>query len=486
MIRTILFTLMLFLTACTLTIEAPVDDPIDIQLLAFIDEQGITCDPSQDRDLPTIESPLAQLGKHLFFTKALSGEMDVACATCHLPTLGGGDGLALSVGVEAENPDLIGPGRLHIDGQPNVPRNAPTTFNVGMWDKSIFWDGRIESLGRTPGRSGNDGMGIRTPDSILGMADARAGNDLITAQSRFPVTSKEEMRGFDFETSNNHEDIRKHLAARLGNYGIGAGELPSHNGWPARFETVFGPASSTDELITEQRIWAALSAYQRSQVFVDNAWSRYMLGDKDAISADAKAGALLFYQSAKDGGANCASCHGGDFFTDELFHVLAVPQVGPGKEGEYDEFADYGRFRETKHRDDLYAFRTPSLLNVEVTGPYGHSGAYATLEGIVRHHLNPADAIENYDFSQLAPDVQQAHMAEKTEAALWQLEGQRARDMFVIQDVVLADQEVEQLVSFLQTLTDPCVTDAVCLAPWMPSKDEPDPDGQRLQAVVLE
>ena len=45
---------------------------------------------------------------------------------------------------------------------------------------------------------------------------------------------------------------------------------------------------------------------------------------------------------------------------------------------------------ESNRLEDAYAFRTPMLRNVALTAPYGHNGAYATLEKMVRHHLEPA------------------------------------------------------------------------------------------------
>ena len=55
------------------------------------------------------------------------------------------------------------------------PRDAPTTFNSGMWDQShVFGYGRVESLGKTPGKNGGDGYGIRTPDSAFCEHDPRA------------------------------------------------------------------------------------------------------------------------------------------------------------------------------------------------------------------------------------------------------------------------------------------------------------------------
>lgn len=112
---------------------------IDAQLRQRIDIAGVTGDVEFGRTLPAITDPLAQLGKELFFTTGLGGDLEVACVTCHHPNLGGGDDLSLSVGVGAVDPLMLGPGRVHEEiGHPYVPRNAPTVFNMGLWDRSIF------------------------------------------------------------------------------------------------------------------------------------------------------------------------------------------------------------------------------------------------------------------------------------------------------------------------------------------------------------
>jgi cytochrome c peroxidase len=134
---------------------------------------------------------------------------------------------------------------------------------------------------------------------------------------------------------------------------------------------------------------------------------------------------------------------------------------------------------------DLYAFRTPTLLNVEVTGPYGHDGAYATLKGIVRHHLNPARAVAVYDVTQLDPAVQTQYLAFNTQRALAKLEENRKAGRPVIREIKLTDQQVNDLTSFLLTLTDPCVKSAACLVPWIPDDNDTDPDGLRLRARVV-
>ncbi len=451
-------------------------------LRTLIAQHGLTGDPATGRDLPSIDEPLAQLGMQLFFTKGLGGDKDSACVTCHHPLLGGGDGLPLSIGVGATEPDVLGPGRTHPDGYFNVPRNAPTTFNIALWDQVLFFDGRVESLGKTAGKNGGDGRGIRTPDTRLGVADPQAGDTLASAQARFPVTSKEEMRGEVFEFHRPNRLVREHLAGRLGDDGPGAGELNPCE-WPAEFAKVWG-ASDVDELITYDTIAAALAAYERSQVFVATPWRAYVQGDDAAIDDAAKRGALLFYRSVEEGGAGCAECHGGDFFTDEQFYTLAIPQIGKGKgDGPYGD-DDFGRFRETGRPGDLYAFRTPTLLNVEVTGPYGHDGTYDTLEGVVRHHLNPAAAVKAFDPGQLDPAAKTAHLALNTQRALNKLAADQRAGRTPLQVVKLSSSQVGDLVSFLRTLTDPCVKSPSCLAPWIPDDLDGDPDGLRLRARV--
>ena len=453
----------------------------DDELSQIISAKGLRGDPVRKQTPPSIYAATSQLGKRLFFSKSLSGNRDTACVTCHHPLLGGGDNLSLPVGVDSVNPDLLGSQRKHkagsegYDGGPPVPRNAPTTFNVAAWKDKLFFDGRIETVGNE----------FRTPDVDIYTADPKAGQNLINAQARFPVTSPEEMKGFSHDDKDNQQ-IREFLAQRLGGYGKGAGLLPRTDYWLAKFRGVFGNAEgSAEELITEQNIAFLLSEYQRSQLFMDSPWSRYVRGDKKALTDYEKAGAELFFKDQDKGGAGCASCHSGDFFTDEKFHNIGIPQIGRGK-GDIDRSGeaihDFGRFRETKNENDKFAFRTPTLLNVEKTGPWGHSGAYTSLEAVIRHHLNPQQSLNEYSFNQLQqPDIQNlSKMKSNTQEALdhWN---------FALTTQNLSDTKVNHLLAFLKTLTDPCTKSTSCLAPWIlfeNDKDQ-DPNGDQLIAIGL-
>ncbi len=462
---------------------------VDSKLRTAVAKHGLTGDPTTGRDLPDVNSKLAQLGKKLFFSKGLGGDQDAACVTCHHPMLGGGDNLSLSIGTEAEVADLLGPGRRHssvgnhFDGGPTVPRNAPTTFNVGLWDSVLFHDGRVESLAGTAGKNGADAA-IRTPDSPFGVADHQAGDNLTMAQARFPITSAEEMRGFAFYAGQDNSSLRNGLELRF--QGTDSPVALVVNDWLTEFQLAFDdPNGEVQDMLTIDRITQAIAIYENSQVFVDTPWKAYVEGNEAVISEPAKQGALLFFNDNAAGGANCASCHSGDFFTDEKFHVLAMPQIGRGKGNDNGVTTndDFGRFRETADSADKYAFRTPTLLNVEVTGPWSHAGAYTSLEAVVRHHLNPQQALDNYDFSQLTNDIQVDDMRVNTQIAVNQLEANRAAQLPSVENVALSDLQVDQLLEFLNTLTDPCVKDSECMAKWIPGDADSDPDTLRTNAV---
>jgi len=462
---------------------------LDKELREIIRKQGLTGNPLENRNIPDIQSPLAQLGKKLFFAKSLSGENDTACATCHHPLLGSGDGLTLPIGVNATSSDLLGTGRTHssiaqgFDGGPTVPRNAQPIFNLAVYDSVLFWDGRIESIGKTPNAQGIDGLGLMTPDVPYGTNDVMAGDGLAEAQAGFPVTSPEEMRGFNFVAGQDTNQLHDRLAQRIGNYGLGFNELP-YNNWLKEFQTGLNSTQKAEELITYANIRKAIAAYERSQVFVETPWNAYIKGNNSIIDDSAKRGAKLFYTSIKDQGAGCYSCHIGDTFTDEEFHNISTIQVGRGKGDGFTFDDDFGRFNITGNEKDKYAFRTPNLLNVEVTGPWGHTGAYNSLESIVRYHLDPVAELSKFNFSQLAVGTQTTNAITNTNAALLQRETIDTQVDIIDTRTQLSDSQINDLVNFLKSLTDPCVKDASCLSPWIPSITEADPDGTRLNAEI--
>jgi len=451
----------------------------DVALQKLITSNKLTGDVLKGKVIPKITDAKTQLGMNLFFSKSLGADRDSACVTCHHPMLGGGDRLSLPIGTGAVNPNLLGEGRLHNvtsshnDGGPTVPRNAPTTFNMLGWKHALFHDGRIEYI------LSEDA--ISTPDSGYNIIDDLATNNLASAQSRFPITSPEEMKGFNNQGKNN-QDTREYVAGRIGGYGEAKDDLKDTNYWLKQFrEALKKPNGTAKELITEQNIAMLIGEYENSQAFTNNPWKSCVGGNRKAISESAKRGALIFFRPISEGGADCVHCHSGDLFSDEKFHNVAMPQIGRGKENSSE---DFGRSSVTGDDKDKYKFRTPSLLNVEVTGPWGHTGAYTSLEAIVKHMSNPKKAVNSYDNKQLTQiGIQNLDkMKSNTNKAIAKLEKDRVGGLDVLEDSNLTDSEVDDIVSFLKTLTDPCLLDESCLNKWIP-KRALDPNGDQLDAV---
>lgn len=467
---------------------------LDEALTDIININGLAISPTANRSLVSIDSPIANLGKKLFFSKSLGGAQDTACASCHHPMLAGADQLSLPIGVEAIDNSVLGTGRVNGTGLPLVPRNSPTIFNIALWDSGLFWDSRVESLSKEPGTNGALSA-ISTPDSGFGNTDINAGANLVAAQAKFPVTSSDEMKTANFESGSSNDDIRQHLAARIGDFDLGANEL-SLNLWLEEFQLAFNSNDDAEQLITFENIAHAIAEYERSLIFVNSPWQDYLQGNLTALTEQQKQGALLFFQSADDNGAGCSACHNGALLSDEMHHTVAFPQIGTGKGAGANSDDDIGRGAITNSALENYQFRTPSLLNIAQTAPYGHAGTYASLTRVIRHYNNPQRSAIDYandqDWCQLAQfrnvaNCQQLYpnAPENSQAAVNKLNRERNARTSRLAQINLNDQEIEQLVTFLESLTDPCIEDRECMAPWIADAVLDNPDGNVLIAIDI-
>jgi cytochrome c peroxidase len=383
---------------------------------------------------------LVTLGEALFYDPILSGNRNMACATCHHPRFASADGLSLSIGQGGTG---IGPEREMADAM-LIPRHAPEVFNRGAagW-RTMFWDGRVEG---TPETGFATDAGDQFPDGV---------DSVLAAQAMFPVASSGEMRGNPdddeiFGTVNeigaipdeNYAEIWTALMDRLV-------AIPEY---VDLFATAY-PDVATDDLGFEYAA-NALGAYQAVAFdFTDSPWNRYLSGDREALDDHEERGAELFY-----GDAGCATCHAGSLMTDQQYHVLAVPQIGPGKGDEAPE--DFGRGRETLAEADRYAFRTPPLWNVAITGPWTHDGAFSSLEAVIRHHMNPAASLESYDVGQaIGPSLQFIDRSRYIDPLL------AAVDPILEKIPDLSDEQIADLIAFLGALTDPAARDLADLTP---------------------
>ncbi|MBP6470276.1 MAG: cytochrome-c peroxidase [Chloroflexi bacterium] len=407
-------------------------ETVDQQLQAIIAAQDIR--PFQPS--PPADPALAALGQALFFDKELSGNRDISCATCHHPTLRTGDGLPLSIGTGGQG---LGPERELGNGRTLIARNAPDIYNRGSADwQTMFWDGRVAV-------------------SVRGYFVSPAGSQLppgldnvLAAQAMFPVTSIDEMRGLpgDVDVFGQPNELALIPADKwTAVWQTLMARLLSIPDYAALFQAAYPTIPAAD--LTFAHAANAIAAFEADAFNQHQSpWYAYLQGDSTALSETEKRGAVLFF-----GAAGCGQCHNGPLLTDQAYHNLAAPQVGPGKGAEAP--LDYGRFRVTGRPEDKFAFRTPSLLNTAVTGPWLHDGAYATLEAVIAHHQNPAAALPAYDAAANLPAYLQTSV--QRDPAMHQ-EMQTAVDpQLAVRR--LGPGEIEALVAFLHALTDTAVFD---------------------------
>ena len=136
-------------------------------------------------------------------------------------------------------------------------------------------------------------------------------------------------------------------------------------GYQKQFQLIFGGGASL------QHIAEAIAAFERTIVSQNSTFDKYVMGDPRAMNDAATRGLGLF-----KGKARCILCHNGPNFTDNKFHNLGVPQVGPLKE-------DLGRYLVTRAEKDKGAFKTPTLRSIVETAPYMHDGVFKTLEEVI-------------------------------------------------------------------------------------------------------
>ncbi len=272
------------------------------------------------------------LGKKLFMDKRFSADSTVSCATCHDPAKAFTDGLPIAEGIQKKK----------------GTRNSPTVINAAYYTTQ-FWDGRAASL---------------------------------EEQAKGPFVNPVE------HGLKNYAPIIK--------------IIKKDPEYPTLFKKAFG---INPDKITIDHVVKAIAAFERTVIAGDSPFDRYMYGgQKDAMSESAIRGLEIFRTKAR-----CQDCHRigqtSATFTDNKFHNLGVgfsaieprlmeivEKVRKAKEKglaldetvlQKREISELGRFVVTLNIEDIGRFKTPTLRNVAVTGPYMHDGSLDTLKEVI-------------------------------------------------------------------------------------------------------
>ncbi len=247
------------------------------------------------------------------------------------------------------------PRRAFVDGLPiaegiedrHGTRNAPVLVNRA-YGKAQFWDGRAASL---------------------------------EEQALQPIENPKE---FDMSLEE--------VVARL----------KSHSDYAAFFQAAFEREPNADDL------GRAVASYVRTILSGDAPIDRYMNGQREALSEQARQGLRVFR-----GKGNCTTCHLGPIFSDEQFHNTGVAW----REG---ELLDPGRAEVTGKEEHRGAFKTPTLREVTRTAPYMHDGSLATLDDVIEFYNRGGNPNPHLDPElrplRLTPEEKQALLAFLREA----------------------------------------------------------------------
>lgn len=409
---------------------------------------------------PQTDPAKVELGRLLFWDKILSGNKNISCATCHLPQAATADALPLSIGEGGEGIMTERKAPLDEKNEPVfVPRNATDIFNRAEF-VTLFWDGRVmvrqdgKFFAPVGGGSLRKALPVWTPAAF---ALPEGLDNGLAAQAMFPPTSDTEMRGDIHE--NPIGAYQRWEWAKI--WAALTEQILAIDGYVKLFEKAY-PDVPKEELHFKH-VANAIAAFEiEAFTLTDAPFDRYLQGDNSALSRNEKKGALVFY-----GKGGCGRCHAGKLMTDQVFHNRVVPQIGPGKgkekpAGGADGTWDVGRGGVTGITEYYYTFRTPPLRNVEKTGPWMHDGAYSTLEATVRHELDPLKGAQNYDPYAHLPEQYAKTFRKKQMDRIALRAMTRPED---IEQAKLSDEEFDDLIAFLKSLTSPSLDSLMQLTP---------------------
>lgn len=214
------------------------------------------------------------------------------------------------------------------------------------------------------------------------------------------------------------------------------------------FEEAF-PKRPKVDLFTVTR---ALGAFERTLISLNSPYDRFKYwGEKDALNDAAKRGEQLFF----DHRLECYHCHVGVLLTDNLQTTRsALRETGSHNTGLYNLNGNgsypsqaTGFFEFTGNGSDMGRFRTPSLRNVAVTGPWFHDGSAETLEAVLAHYAAGGRTILG------GPNA-----------------GDGSRNPHkdpLVSGFQISEREINDLIAFLESLTDEnFLTNPAYSDPW--------------------
>lgn len=355
---------------------------------------------------PEVDITLADIGADLFSDERLSFNSKISCKSCHLDEHSSTDGLPNAIGVGGK-----GKGRERLEsGGLIVPRNVLPLWGRGINQfNTLFWDGKVE---------------LSNGEVISQFLNDAPSTDPLVVAAHLPLVEIREMvidnaevnASYKLETVDAGSQLLKAIITK-------EKDNPSILALASYFEVPI-------EDVKPLHLGQALASHIRHKFRLRKTGLNAFVSGEIELSQSALNGGLLFY-----GKGRCVACHKGPMFTDFDFHVVAFPQAGFGKNG---FGVDYGRYNVTDKPSDLYKFRTPPLIEVINTSPYGHSGSIVRIEDAITVHFDPLKYLSTKNMK----SVDRVHLLHK-------LQNINSEIMIPFLD----EREVRELVEFLKLLS---------------------------------
>lgn len=270
--------------------------------------------------------------------------------------------------------------------QPPVPQDNPMSRAKVALGQQLFFDPRLSVTGTHSCNTchnvmagGEDGRAVSI--GVNGKPGTRGAPTVWNAA--FNTVLYRDGRAASLE-----DQVKTHLlsATEMGmpNEQAVVARIAAIPGYAHQFAKVFGGK----EAVSYTNIAKAIATYERTLLTPDSPYDRYLRGDKQAISAQAKRGLDEFQK------VQCVSCHfwvnmagpvpGLAFQMGEGFYELFPNYQGSAYDKQYQLADDLGRYNVTGIESDRRMWRVMSLRNVAVTAPYFHNGTVKKLEEAVR------------------------------------------------------------------------------------------------------
>ena len=151
------------------------------------------------------------------------------------------------------------------------------------------------------------------------------------------------------------------------------------------------------EIITSEKMALALEQFMMSIISNDSKFDKVRAGTAEYTVSELRGKQL--YETEynpffpENSGADCAHCHGGINFENDLYMNNGLDPEG--------SILDIGREAVTMNELDRGKFKVPSLRNIAITGPYMHDGRFETLEEVIEHYNSGIQESPSLDFALL-------------------------------------------------------------------------------------